>query len=255
MKPKITIVTATYYRPDLLARCITAVQQSDFKDYEHIIVSDHCPKAHQVYNMFKDDKRIRFFENEAPHIPNQGSRGQNLAIENSKSDIICYCNDDNIVMPNHLGLLYDNLSNGNNDVVYLMTHEIRIGRGNNMIQKIIARDFYKDLDPENNVKHDLLYSNPRDMSNVGHLKSVIERSGKWKIASECPEGIEDTDFLNRIDAVSVGRISNVPVYSNVYYVRNSCFHRDNVYHEKVKNLPKEQIFVYPELLKASGVLN
>ena len=157
MKPKITIVTATYYRPDLLARCITAVQQSDFKDYEHIIVSDHCPKAHQVYNMFKDDKRIRFFENEAPHIPNQGSRGQNLAIENSKSDIICYCNDDNIVMPNHLGLLYDNLSNGNNDVVYLMTHEIRIGRGNNMIQKIIARDFYKDLDPENNVKHDLLY--------------------------------------------------------------------------------------------------
>ena len=53
--PKITIITATYYRPDLLARCIKSVQSSTFKEYEHLIVSDHCPKARQVYNIFKED--------------------------------------------------------------------------------------------------------------------------------------------------------------------------------------------------------
>ena len=43
-------------------------------------------------------------------------------------------------------------SGGAHDVVYLKTHEIRIGRGDNMVQKIISRDFNKDLDPEATCK-------------------------------------------------------------------------------------------------------
>ena len=72
-KPKISIITATHYRPDLLARCIKSVQSQTMTDYEHIIFSDHCPKAAQVYEYFKDDKRIRFFENPKEHVPNHGA--------------------------------------------------------------------------------------------------------------------------------------------------------------------------------------
>tara|TARA_R100000234_G_scaffold83675_1_gene53051 strand:- start:6395 stop:7159 length:765 start_codon:yes stop_codon:yes gene_type:complete len=254
VKPQISIITATHYRPDLLARCIKAVQQSTFKNYEHIVVSDHCPKARQVYDMFKDDKRIRFFENPPPHIPNQGSRAQNLGIQVSRSENICYCNDDNIIMPNHLGLLHNALSTGEHDVVYLMTHEIRCGRGDNSIKNIVKRDFFKDLEPEKYVKSDLLYSNPRDMSNLGHTKEIIKKSGQWKLAHECHLNVEDTDFLNRLDEAAGDRIKNILTYSNVYYVRNSCFHRDNVYHDKVKNMSQDEVFVYPELLKTTGVI-
>jgi len=254
--PKISIITATYHRPDLLARCIKAVQQSTLRNYEHIIVSDHCPKARQVYELFKEDERIVFFDNPPPHIPNQGARGQNTGIENARSKYICYCNDDNIIMPNHLQLLYDGLSAGEYDVVYLKTHEIRIGRGDNTVQKIIARDFFKDLDPEKFVKEDLMYSDPRDMSNLGHTKAIIQNSGPWKLAHECNNNIEDTDFLNRLDAAATEeRVLNNPVYSNVYYVRNSCFFLDRAYHSEVLNLAQEDAFVYPGLLVSTGVIN
>tara|TARA_R100000008_G_scaffold40649_1_gene23324 strand:+ start:4128 stop:4916 length:789 start_codon:yes stop_codon:yes gene_type:complete len=256
MKPKISIITATYHRPDLLARCIKAVQQSTFKEYEHIIVSDHCPKARQVYELFSDDKRIVFLENPPPHIHNQGARGQNFGIMHARSKYICYCNDDNIIMPNHLELLHDNLSTGECDVVYLKTHEIRIGQGNNMIQKIIARDFFQDLEPEKYVKDDLMYSDPRDMSNLGHTADIVKISGMWKLAHECKDNIEDTDFLDRLDAATQeNRIFKVPAYSNVYYVRGSCFVRDNAYHKEVLNLEQDRVFVYPELLVETGVIN
>ena len=110
-KPKITLITATYYRPDLLARAIKSVQRSTFKDYEHVIVSDHCPKAAQVYDLFKEDKRIRFFEQEPPHIINHGARTHNYVIENkAQSDLFCFLGDDNIVLPNMLGVMYNALS-------------------------------------------------------------------------------------------------------------------------------------------------
>ena len=32
-----------------------AVQRSTFTDYEHLVVADHCPKAREVYEIFKDD--------------------------------------------------------------------------------------------------------------------------------------------------------------------------------------------------------
>ena len=47
-KPKITLITCTYYRPDLLRRTIQSVQQQTLQDYEHIIVADHCPFAQHV---------------------------------------------------------------------------------------------------------------------------------------------------------------------------------------------------------------
>jgi len=246
--PKITIITATYYRPDLLARAIRSVQESTFKEYEHIIVSDHCPKAQQVCDLFKEDKRIRCLEQEDPHIPNHGSRAHNLAIREAKSDLFCYLGDDNIVMPNHIELMYEELSGGEHDVVHTKTHEIRIGRGNDMIKKILSRDFLHDLAPEDHVKQDLLYSDPRDVANLGHTREAYKAAGPWKLTHECPKGIEDTEFFTRLDKACAGRILQVPVYTNVYYVRGSCFARDNTYHNAVRGLGEDEIFVHPEVL-------
>jgi glycosyltransferase involved in cell wall biosynthesis len=254
-KPKITIITATHYRPDLLARCIVAVQQSTFTDYEHLVAADHCPKAREVYEIFKDDNRIKFYETADPHLPNHGARSQNLGIEKSESDIICYCNDDNMVMPNHLEIMYNSLSGGKYDVVYSKTHEIRMGRGDHTIKKILERDFHDDLDPEANVRSDLLYSDPRDMSNMGHTKEILKTSGNWRLKGDCPTGIEDTDFMDRVDAAAEKRIIKKPIYSSVYYVRNAVFCRDDAYYNAVKSLGEGETFVYPDLLLDSGVIS
>jgi len=255
IEPQVTIITATYYRPDLLARCIRSVQESTLQNYEHIVVSDHCPKARQVYDLFKEDKRIRFFENSPPHVPNHGARAHNVGIKAAKSEFICYCTDDNIIMPNHLQLVHDTLASGECDVVYLKTHEVRIGRGDNMVPRILIRDLAKDLEPETHVKDDLMYSDPRDMSQLGHTRDIAMKAGPWKVTGECHKGIEDTEFLDRLDKTAEGRISHVPIYSNVYYVRNACFYRDNAYHSMVESLGEDEVFVYPEPLISTGVIS
>ncbi len=254
IKPKVSIITATHYRPDLLARCIKSVQNSTLQEYEHIIVSDHCPKAHQVYQLFKDDKRIKFFETEDPHMPNHGARAQNLGIQKSQSDVICYCNDDNIVLSNHLQIMHESLSSGEYDLVYSKTHEVRIGRGNNMIKRIVERDFSKDLEPEKNIRAELMYSDPKDMSNMGHTKRILQKSGVWRLKGDCPSGIEDTDFMDRVEKAT-NKILNVPIYTSLYYVRGACFVPDTMYHQSVVSLSEEQTFVYHKILKETGVLN
>ncbi len=251
--PKITIITATYHRPDLLARCIKSVQASTLKDYEHIIVSDHCPKAKQVYELFSSDPRIKFYENPAPHYPNHGARAHNLGIEKASSDYICYVTDDNIILPNHLERIYYHLTSGNGDVVFLRTHMVRIGRGNGMVEKIVQRSLIHDLEPEKYVSSDLTGIYSKDMSQMGHTKKVIEKSGPWKPTHECPGGIEDNEFMKRLEAAA-SNVINEEVYSNIYYIRDSCFVRDEIYHQAVLNLPSERAFVFPLLLKRTGVI-
>ena len=51
--PKVSIITSTHYRPDLLRVCIQATQMQDWDDYEHIIVADHCPYAKKVVEILR----------------------------------------------------------------------------------------------------------------------------------------------------------------------------------------------------------
>ena len=57
---KITVITPTHRRPDLLFQCIKAVQKSTFTDYEHIVIGDSCPWAKRVCELFIDDTRIKY---------------------------------------------------------------------------------------------------------------------------------------------------------------------------------------------------
>ena len=102
MKPKISLITCSYWRPDLLRRAILSVQKQTLQDYEHIIVSDHCPFTKLVCDEFADDKRIRFIEVTEPYIYNLGAVPFNLGIASAKADIICYLLDDDIIYEQHL---------------------------------------------------------------------------------------------------------------------------------------------------------
>ena len=111
--PKITIVTSSYWRPDLLRRTIQSVQNQSFHDYEHIIVSDHDPFTEHVCAEFAYDERIRFIPNENPYEYNLGAVSFRIGLENAKSDYLCYVLDDDILLPNHLETHYNHFMLGN----------------------------------------------------------------------------------------------------------------------------------------------
>ncbi len=260
IKPKITIITATYYRPDLLARAIKSVQRSTFKEYEHIIVSDHCPKAQQVYDIFKEDKRIKFFEQEPPHTPNQGARAHNFAIEKkAKTDLFCYLGDDNIILPNFLEVMYNALTDGSHDGIFTKTYTLPIKKGDGGVLSILSRNFDHDINPEKYVLDDIEIDKcPRDIGNFGHTRRLFEKAGSQILVKDRhSEGSEDCLWFGQIDTqVLKGRVKvkDLHVFTGVYYGRSACRVRDEDYHNKVKGLKEDEVFVYPEILKKNGII-
>ena len=255
-KPKITLITPTYYRPDLLARAIVSVQKSTFKDYEHVIVSDHCPKAKQVYEFFKEDERIRFFEQEPPHIPNHGARAHNYVIkEKAQSDLFCFLGDDNIILDNHLEVMYETLTV--EDIWYMHTksYTIFIGEGDGTVKKILDRNLQHDLDPEKYVKEDLEihrkpgFVDPKDIGNFGHNRKLFERVGAQPLSGECSKQIEDSEYFRRVRTNGLPS-KDVDIYTSIYYGRSGHRVRDEDYHNKVLSLKEDEIFVYPEIVKS-----
>ena len=174
----------------------------------------------------------------------------------TKSDFITYLDDDNIVMANHLEMMYKSLSTGKYDLVHTKTHEVGMGKGDNTIETILSRNLHEDLDPEIYVRHDLKYSDPLDTSNAGHTKYIIEQIGGWTPSPQCNKtnGSEDSDLFRRLHRATEGRRLDVPIYTSVYYARWGCIRPDTVYHNKVSSLDKKDVFAFPELLKKTGVL-
>ena len=250
-KPQITTVIPTYHRPDLLARAIKSVQLQEFEDWECIVFSDHCPKARLVYeNYFKDDSRVIFVENQKKWARNVGAVGVNYALKNAKSDIITYLCDDNIFLPNHFKVIWDEHKKGLFDSIQTSGFHFHLGNGDFLIKEIIKRGLQNDLDLwYNNITPEAMsyVTKYPDMLRIAHtINKVVEKIGYWLPWDENPLSFrEDAEFMRRLDD-SFGKI-DLEDLTNVYYSRHACQTRDEDYHQKVASLKPDEIFVYPEL--------
>ena len=251
--PKITTVIPTYNRPDLLARAIKSVQLQEFEDWELIVFSDHCPKAHMVYETyFKDDDRILFIENPNEWVKNVGSIGVNYALKNAKSNIITYLCDDNIFLPNHLNLIYNTINQYDNvDYVKTNAYHIHLGEGDGKIRELLERGLINDINSYYNTSAPLggnVTNCPSDMLLLGHtIDKVVDSVGYWVPWNESGNHNEDGDFM--IELNRKFSATSIPNYTAVYYSRRSALVRDEEYHSKVNSLTEDEIFVYPKLIK------
>ena len=194
-KPKISLVTCTYFRPDLLYRTIQSVQKQTFEDYEHIIVSDHCPFAEHVYNEFKQDKRIRFIKNTNEYIYNLGACSFNIGIEAARSDYISYVLDDDILYSNHLQAHYDGLLE---DVEWFHTSydNIEFKEPHNTVRNILSINFKEIYERALEIrKRDGALPRNYDVGSLCHKKSI---SLRWTPQEQLGSSWEDTAFMNKL---------------------------------------------------------
>ena len=204
MKPKITLVTCHHFRPDLLRRAIQSVQKQTFKDYEHIIVSDHCPFTEHVYKDFIDDDRIKFFEVEEPHEENYGALAFRLAIKKAESDYICYLLDDDVLYENHLEVHYNYMSKTNG--VGQSYHDFaRFSPPNDTAHSIATKSF-QDLVEMSKSNKDIS-ERSIDVSCLSHTKDAGVSVG-WKTQTELGIGgtPEDNWFMAEIGVDRDNRI-------------------------------------------------
>ena len=252
MKPKISLITATHRRPDLLYKCIKFAQKSTLKEYEHLIIGDNCPWAKQVCDLFNDDPRIKYFETPSPHVWNAGSIGKNIGIKNSLTNFIAYCDDDNIILPNHLEVIYNELSTGTLICRTLM-HNIFLSSnemGPGSIKNILKRKVNKD-----ELGKSTIHGN--DMQAIGHIKEVVQSVGywdppqiiktdpTWTKASHNEDGYLFRKLKRKYGSEFDKKLNVVTV---VYYYHAGCDR--NIHDSEYENgLLEDGLFVYPKFIE------
>ena len=110
--PKLSIITTVYDRVDDLQNAIWSVQNLEFGDYEHIIVSD-CPPLDTVCEIQEmvrraQDGRIQYF-NLPARYNNWGIAPAEYGVQQATGTYLAFLSDDNVYLPTHFNSLLDML--------------------------------------------------------------------------------------------------------------------------------------------------
>lgn len=244
MKPKVTVIVATHQRPDFLFRCLLAIQKQNMNEFECLVVGDNCAYSKNVFNEFSSDDRFKYFETEIK-TPNCGSVAKNVGLKNSVTDYICYCDDDNILLPNHLHDLYTEAIVNKKDIVFSTIKEIYFK--DSLMFDILNRDiYYKNQDNvyESHLTH-------KDALSMIHAKKPALEIGGWKTMHELQSYNEDGYFMQALkDKVehNYSIINNVTAIYYQHWAVNSDIKDDTTYKEQLLQLNENKVFVYPELI-------
>ena len=117
--PKISVIIPLYNAEKFIRECLISVLASKFKDYEVLVVDD-CSTDNSLAEVRKllphFDGRLKIFSTEK----NSGGPGipRNIGIKNSSAKYITFLDNDDIILPDALGIFFDVAELYDADVVY-----------------------------------------------------------------------------------------------------------------------------------------
>jgi glycosyltransferase involved in cell wall biosynthesis len=120
--PRVSIITATYNRSDVLRWAIESVLGQTYQDWEHIIVGDHCTDDTADVVASFNDPRIRFVNRETNFGEQTGPNNDGFAL--SSGQLIAYLNQDDLWFPDHLESLIRHMTLTSADLVYALPFDV-----------------------------------------------------------------------------------------------------------------------------------
>lgn len=98
--PRFTVLMPTHYRPDSIGFAIQAVLNQSDRSFELLVVGDGASaETAEVVARF-DDPRIRWFD--LPKAPGYGYANRNIAMAESRGELVAFASDDDLMLPDHL---------------------------------------------------------------------------------------------------------------------------------------------------------
>jgi glycosyltransferase involved in cell wall biosynthesis len=184
----ISIITATYNRSNVLSYAIRSVLASEYEDWELIVVGDACTDdTESVVNGF-EDPRIRFYSLEENFGDQSGPN--NAGLTKARGEYVAYLNHDDLYFPDHLTRSLKHLVKTDADFVHsaaLRCFPVQT-QGSSLQMRLT-------LHAVSGMKHyQPLASVPASTWLV--KRSVIDRIGPWKPATQC-YGSSSQDWLFR----------------------------------------------------------
>lgn len=114
-QPVVTVIIATYDRPDVLAVAIRTVLAQDCTDWELIVVGDHCrEETGEVVQGFADP-RIRYVNLDTNHGDQSGPNNAGMAL--ARGRFIAFLNHDDLWFPDHLTVALRHLETTGADAI------------------------------------------------------------------------------------------------------------------------------------------
>jgi GT2 family glycosyltransferase len=98
-RPSVTVVVATFGRPDALRWALQSARDQTFEDWQAIVVGDACPEAGASVSSLHDD-RIRFVN--LPRRQGEQSRPNSVGLALADTPFVALLNHDDLWVPDHL---------------------------------------------------------------------------------------------------------------------------------------------------------
>lgn len=167
--PRVSIITATYNRSNVLRYTVGSVLRSTVTDWEMIVVGDACTDdTEEVVASFRDP-RIRFL-----NLPkNFGDQGgpNNEGLRHARSEYIAYLSHDDLWREMHLEAALDGLDKNAADLVFTLGIAIRPNGNNSFVGAVPGLSYT----PNTGVPASLWVAR----------RGLLEEVGPWKHPREC----------------------------------------------------------------------
>jgi glycosyltransferase involved in cell wall biosynthesis len=119
---RVSIITATYNRGDVLRCAIESVRRQTVTDWEHIIVGDACTDDTAEVVASLADPRMRFVNRETNYGEQSVPNNDGFALSTGR--LIAYLNHDDLWFPDHLETLMAYMDETGADLVYALPFSV-----------------------------------------------------------------------------------------------------------------------------------
>lgn len=119
--PMVSIITTIYDRVNLLAGCLQSVRELVYRDFEHIIVSDHPPEevVSSIESLVKGEPTPSLtYANLDARTNNWGIAPASVGLHLARGRYVCFLSDDNGYTPDHFDPLI-NVLEQNSDIAFV----------------------------------------------------------------------------------------------------------------------------------------
>jgi glycosyltransferase involved in cell wall biosynthesis len=99
MTPRVSVVTCTYNREDLIGETIQSIIDQTFSDFEYVIIDEGDDNTEKVVRSFID-RRVLYFK--VPNTKGHQSKLRNLALSKCRGEYIAFVDSDDIWLPEKL---------------------------------------------------------------------------------------------------------------------------------------------------------
>jgi glycosyltransferase involved in cell wall biosynthesis len=190
--PFISIILTTYNRKNLLPYAIESVLNQSYQNFELIVVNDAGEDVQDIINSFQNSKIVLITQ----RLNSGPSFTRNTALRLIKGDIVCYLDDDDIYLPNHIEKIVETYLKHNVAVVYTDSIYIDETIDKNNIRKVINTK---------KLFNDIVYSKERiniqnfiPINAFSHRFDTIKKVGYF---NESLYAMEDWDLIIRLSRV------------------------------------------------------